>query len=379
MPKSDQRPHVLSMRPARSDGRHRRLREVLIVIAALWVPCALLAWSGGPVILRAFISDLAAQSRMLFVIPLLMYGVVPLRRRLLGIANNFITSKIVENSGRQVLERETQTLEERRVSVPIMIGLWAASCALSISVLLLFQHTVVVRTWYQRPGSTSLSLAGWWYFMAVIPAIEVMLFRWLWMQWLWAKLLYKISRLKLRLIATHPDRMGGLGFLQWSEFEYLPICLAIGTLFAGAIANRIVSSGAHISEYKYVTAIAVVMVLVACVLPLCVFYRPLLHVKREAVLSHGRIGVTIGRLFEDKWLADSIHWNQNVLSAHDVSGAKYFASIVENVYKMRLVPIGAPMVMRLAVFTLMPMIPVLLVVLPLDLLMRELLKMLLAG
>jgi hypothetical protein len=105
----------------------------------------------------------------------------------------------------------------------------------------------------------------------------------------------------------------------------------------------------------------------------------LLHVKREAVLSHGRIGVTIGRLFEDKWLADSIHWNQNVLSAHDVSGAKYFASIVENVYKMRLVPIGAPMVMRLAVFTLMPMIPVLLVVLPLDLLMRQLLKMLLAG
>jgi hypothetical protein len=365
------------MRPPASSGRDRKVRTVVVLVAALWLPCALLALAGGPALLRAFLSDLAAQSRMLFVIPLLMFGTAPLRRRLQGIANNFITSKIVENSGREVVEREQRNLEERRVAMLTLVALWAASCALSISLLLLFQDSVVVRTWYQRPGSKSLSAAGWWYFTAVIPAIEVLLLRWLWLQWLWTKFLYKISRLKLRLIATHPDRVGGLGFLEWCEFEYVPVCLAVGTLFAGAIANRIVSSNAHISDYKYIAAITVAAVLIVCVLPLCVFYRPLLRAKREAVLSHGRIGVAIGRLFEDKWLSDSIHWNQSVLSAHDVSGAKYFASIVENVYKMKLLPVGGRMVIRLAIATLLPMVPVLLVVLPFDLLLRQALKMLL--
>jgi hypothetical protein len=201
--------------------------------------------------------------------------------------------------------------------------------------------------------------------------------RFLLKQWRWMKLLYRVSRLKLRLIATHPDKVGGLGFLEWSEWEWLPFCLAMGTLFAGEIANRIIHAHAHLSDFKYIAAIPVIVVLIICICPLFVFYGPLLRTKRAAVFSHGRLGLTIGRIFEDKWLSDSIHWNQSALSSHDVPGAKYFANIVENVYKMKLLPIGAPMVLRLVVCTLLPMVPVLLVALPFDMLMHQLLKVLL--
>jgi hypothetical protein len=371
-------PRKILLMPRLPGGRGLNARKIVFgAVAALWISCAGLTLLEGTAAFRSFLYDIATQSRLLLVIPLLFLGEAPLASRLVRIGQQFVSAKIVENSGRSVVEQEIDRLERNRISALWYAVLWSSCLGLNLLLLHQLNGSVLYLRWYRLSGSPSLSAAGWWYYIAILPTVEVLLVRILWKQWRWALLLYRVSRLKLRLIATHPDRVGGLGFLEWSEWEYLPLCLAVGTLFAGEIANRIVYGYAHLSEFKYIAAIPVIAILIVCVLPLFAFYGPLLRAKREAVFSHGRIGVTIGRIFEDKWLPDSIHWNQSVLSSHDVPGAKYFASIVENVYKMKLLPIGGPMIIRLVVCTLLPMVPVVLAALPFDMLMQQVLKILL--
>lgn len=356
-----------------------RRRPLLLIafytVAALWIPCAVLSLFQGKEALRWFIGDYAAQSRILFFTPLMILGTPLLGKQLVKIASQFITARIVDESGRRVVQQERSALEERE-SPRVRWVLVAISLAIPLGAIDAVEHSGVLLPWcYRAVGS--LSAAGWFYLLVVFPCIEFLFMRWLWKQWQWLNFLRKIAQLKLRLIASHPDNVGGLGFLQWAEWEYAPACLAVGTLFAGGIGNRIAYSDVHLPEYKYALFMPVVLMLLVCVGPLWVFQRKLLQTKREAVFAYGRIAVAVGRLFEDKWLPEDTPWNHQALGAHDVAGAKYFSSIVGNVYKMRLVPIGSAMVIRLMVWTLLPMLPVVVAAIGVDVLFRQALKMLL--
>jgi len=357
---------------------HRRslLLVAFYTVAALWIPCAVLALFQGGEALRWFIGDYAAQSRILFFTPLMILGTPLLGKQLVKIANQFITARIVDESGRRVVQQERAALEQERESPRVRWLLVAISLAIPLAVADAVQHSGVLLPWGYR-GAGRLSAAGWFYLLVVFPCIEFLFLRWLWKQWQWLRFLRRVARLKLRLIASHPDNVGGLGFLQWAEWEYAPACLAVGTLFAGGIGNRIAYSDAPLFAYKYALIMPVVSMLLICVGPLWVFQRKLLRAKQEGVFAYGRIAVAVGRLFEDKWLPEDTPWNHHALGAHDIVGAKYFSSIVGNVYKMRLIPIGSAMVIRLIVWTLLPMLPVAIAAIGVDVLFRQALKLLL--
>jgi hypothetical protein len=52
----------------------------------------------------------------------------------------------------------------------------------------------------------------------------------------WARLLWRISKLNLHLSAAHPDRTGGLGFLGATPYAFVPLLVAQGSLLSGLIA-----------------------------------------------------------------------------------------------------------------------------------------------
>jgi hypothetical protein len=56
---------------------------------------------------------------------------------------------------------------------------------------------------------------------------------------IWARFLWQVSRLDLCLVPTHPDRVGGLGFLANTVYAFVPLAVAHGALLAGLLANRI--------------------------------------------------------------------------------------------------------------------------------------------
>jgi hypothetical protein len=72
-----------------------------------------------------------------------------------------------------------------------------------------------------------------------VPFFQFLLLRWYVRLFIWLLFLWRISRFDLRLLAAHPDRAGGMGFLGVGSYAIAPILFAQGAVLAGLIANRI--------------------------------------------------------------------------------------------------------------------------------------------
>ena len=86
-----------------------------------------------------------------------------------------------------------------------------------VGVLLIWRQYLALdtATWYAVPTAAGLqlSLTGIWYGYVSLPLFQFLLIRWYFRLFIWTRFLWQVSRLDLRLVPTHPDRVGGLGFL----------------------------------------------------------------------------------------------------------------------------------------------------------------------
>src|SRR5262249_21249714 len=62
-------------------------------------------------------------------------------------------------------------------------------------------------------GQSYLTLAAWWCLLVSGPIFWFLFLRSLWRAIVWSTLLRRLSALDLRLVSTHPDGNGGLGFV----------------------------------------------------------------------------------------------------------------------------------------------------------------------
>ena len=143
-----------------------------------------------------------------------------------------------------------------------------------VGVLIVWRHYMVLgtTTWYATPSSdgSTLSLAGMWYGYVSLPIFQFLLCRWYFRLFIWTRFLWRVSRIELSLIPTHPDRVGGLGFLSNTAYAFGLLVLAHGALLAGQLANRIFYLGAALPDFKGEIALMVVFVLALVLGPLLV-------------------------------------------------------------------------------------------------------------
>ena len=353
-------------------------RWTVTLIAALWIPCAALALVQGRESLRWFMGDFAAQSRFLVVIPILILARPALARRLSDIAQHFISAKLVDHAGRVKMEAWAKWLRQDGESLRVKSFLVFISFVIALSAVDSVQRSHTLLPWaYRSAQSGRLSAAGVWYLLVVMPCVEFLLFRWIWRQVLWLIFLAKVSRLRLRVIPSHPDRTAGLSFLEHCLRKCFPFCFAVGTLFAGGVANRIAYEGASVASFRYVAFVPVAIIIVICVTPLCVFFNPLLVAKHKGVFAYGGLATSMGRRFEERWMPRSRSLSQDALEAPDFSATTDLNSITANVHEMRFVPFKSASVLRLAGWTLAPFVPVAVAAVPFDVLADRVLKLVL--
>src|SRR2546423_5655803 len=131
------------------------------------------------------------------------------------------------------------------------------------------------------------SFAGWWHRFISVPLLLVLLLGWMWRLVLWTRFLFLVSRLRLQLIAAHPDRAGGLKFVGGSVEAFSAIAFCLSVIVAGAMANRVVHDGAPLLSFRYALLGFVASVVVAFVAPLTVFIGQLVYARRRGVLEYG--------------------------------------------------------------------------------------------
>jgi hypothetical protein len=187
-----------------------------------------------------------------------------------------------------------------------------------VGILILWRQYMALdtATWYAAPtvAGLQLSLTGVWYGYVSVPFFQFLFMRWYFRLFIWARFLWQVSRLDLNLVPTHPDRVGGLGFLANTVYAFVPLAVAHGAMLAGPLANRIFFVGAALPEFKVEIAVLVVFLLGVVFGPLLVFAPQLAEAKRRGNREYGTLAERYVREFDANLLLQSA---EALLSGND--------------------------------------------------------------
>jgi hypothetical protein len=361
------------------DAPRQVRRRVAVIVLAAWFPLALLSLldgqfvGGGTVV--PFLFDVEAHVRFLVALPLLLIAEVEVHRRLPPLLDRFTARRLLPDTALPCFRAALTSATRWRNAVPAEVVLLALVYGVGILIVWRQYWALDTATWYALPSAqgSTLTPAGYWYVLVSVPIVQFLLFRWYWRLFVWARLLWQVSRIELNLLPSHPDRAGGIGFLSRVGHAFSMLALAHGALTAGQIASRIFFADARLPQFADALAIVVLFVLCLIFGPLLFFAEQLAAAKRKGLALYGNLAERYSRSFDDKWLAVGEPTDEPLLGSPDIQSLADLANSYAVVQSMRLIPVSREAALHLAVATLVPAVPLLLTMVPLS----ELLKMLL--
>lgn len=352
-------------------------RRMLLICALTWLPLFILsivdgrAWDGAAL---PFLYDVDSHCRLLIALPLLVYAELVVHRRMRPVVRTFLDRGLISESQRERFLGIVQSAGRLRNSLVAEILL--ILFVYGVGVRFVWQNVAAVNadTWYSTTAAGARPLAGLWYVYVSLPVFQFILFRWWFRLIVWTRFLWQVSRLDLRLVPTHPDLSGGLGFLANTVYAFIPLLLAHGVLYSGTIANAIFYQGAKLPEYK-LEIIAMVAAAVILVLgPLIVFLGPLSAARRKGLGEYGGLAMRYVKEFDHKWLRGGAPEGEAFIGAADIQSLADLNNSFDVIRSMNMVPFTKQTVFNLAVITLLPILPLMLTMISMEELIDRLVK-----
>lgn len=361
--------------------RHQVVRRTLVGTFLCWFPLLILTVAQGLAVgtrVRIpFLLDYAVHARFLVALPILVLAESVIEGKWRSIVLEFLRSGLVDRNDAVLYEsilRSIMKLRDQVLPELVMVVLaYSAPLFLGKTELLAKGLT----SWHiLSQSSGELSLAGWWFRLVSAPAFRFLLLRWIWRMCLWTLFIWRVSRMKLYLVATHTDLAAGLGFLSEGQEAYSSIVFAGGAVIAGSVLNAIRYQGETLSSLKTPMIAYGVLALILLVVPLLVVTPVLFGVKKKALREYSRLVTEHDQLFETKWIRDCPPQGANILGNSDPSSLVALGNSFTVIRKMRIVPIDKASLKTLALAAALPMLPVILLVTPADQVIHAVLKML---
>lgn len=343
-----------------------------------WVPLVVLVvatsnerWNS----LLSFASDLGTHARSLMAAPLFIMCEVACLKRLAAIVNQFVKSKLIRAQDKPAFEALVASNRAlMNGTIPEIIAILAAYGI--VLLLTRYLSSMPVRAWFLGDEVAGLSFAGAWYALISLPLLLILFFGWLWRIILWGRFLIRVAAMRLRLITAHPDRASGLKFLNSSIIAFLPLGFTFGVIAAGAEANRVIYKTATMDNLQTLVVGLLVFVLILFVGPLLVFAFKLHAQKVEGIFTYGTLADRVGYQFEKKWLDNYEQYGSDALQSPDFSATTDLYSVVANVHNMKVLPFEFRAVVSLIIATLLPFLPVLVMMMPVKQIVQELARLL---
>ena len=357
-------------------------RRVLVTVLITWVPLLLLsiaegnAWGGSGTV--TFLQDVETQVRLLIAAPLLILAEVRVHRVLPQIVGLFVERGLIPDAARPQFDAAIASAMRLRNSVVPELLLIVFVYGVGMPFVWRDQLALNVTSWYAtvEGGQLQPSLAGWWVALVSMPVFQFLVVRWYFRFFIWARFLWQVSRIKLNLEPTHPDGTAGLHFLARTGRAYYLVLLALGTVLAGMMANRIFYEGAKLLDFK-VEIVGTVGLLVFVVLgPLLVFTPQLRVARRKGMEEYGSLGQQYAREFNRKWIRGGRPADETPLGSADIQSLADLRNGYLVVEGIRLTPFGMKNVTSLAVIMLLPVAPLLLTTFSVEQLLDRVLKVL---
>jgi hypothetical protein len=346
-------------------------RRVIALALITWLPLLALsiaeghAW--GASVKVPFLFDVDVHARFLIALPLLIVAELVVHQRMRLVVGTFVKRSLLPDEARGKFDAAIAAAMRLRNSVLAEVLLIALVYGLGVLFIWRRHAAMDLPTWYGMTviGKLQPTLAGWWFGCVSLPLVQFILLRWYFRLLIWTRFLWQVSRIDLRLVAIHPDRAGGLGFLSTVTYAFAPLLAGQGVMLAGVMANKIFYAGAKLTDFKLELLAMVIMMLFFVLAPLLVFTPRLARTKRMGLAEYGGLAQRYVREFDQKWLRGGAPPDEPLVGSADLQSLADLGNSFEIVKGMKPVPFGKDTLLQLAVISLAPVAPLVLTMIPL--------------
>jgi hypothetical protein len=356
-----------------TEGEWNHLRRVIIAVVITWVPLVLLTAFFNPSGLASLLTSYRVYSRLFIAVPVLLIGQTIMDSRFRMVVQRILDTDLLGDAD----------LRRMDAMIASLIRLRDSLIPEAIIVVLLIVHTIAAMKlqldatpWlaYGDPTDLHLTAAGWYAILVSTTIFQFLLGVSLWKWLLWTVFAFRLSRLNLRLVATHPDGHGGLGFLGLVPVAFTPISFAAATVIGATWRHDILVHGAKLMSFKLEAIVLLIMIAIVALGPLAFFVPKLGELRRKGILEYGVLGQIQSRDFHEKWIRMRAGHDPEFLAAPESSSLADYGSSYSNIVKLRPFVVDQSALIALAISVALPMLPAVLAVIPLIVVIQDLLK-----
>jgi hypothetical protein len=293
--------------------------------------------------------------RCLLAIPLFILAEGAAQRTVRSMVPKFISSGIVAPAQQAAFEQSLRDIRHLRdSSLPWIFVLGAIVAWLLIDRPSAHEDAM---SWAVSADGT-LGFGGWWYAYVARPILLALLLGWLWRILLVAYWCWRVGRIDLSFVPTHPDRAGGIAFVEKLPGAFALVTFAMSAMIASRWAHEITVHGVAVESYKFPAAAFVVIWTLLMLLPLLAFAPSLWAARKRAVPAYAALVGEQGRLVHQRWILHEPVADTPILDAPEIGPVADAATMYDAVKRMRVLPVGKSAIARILGTIALPMIVV---------------------
>lgn len=211
---------------------------------------------------------------------------------------------------------------------------------------------------------TELTMANQWYWVVCLTLFRFLILRWLWHLALWYFILWRVSKLELNLLPTHPDSAAGLGYLEVVQSHFVPLVFALSAIQAAMLTEGI--SAQKMDFGAIYPPIMLVLIIDAALFlgPLFIFSTKLWACKVKALSEYMEFSTQYVKDFDTKWLHYKTAAKEQLLGTPDLQSLADLNNSIAVVRNMRWIPMSTSLLVTLLSAALVPVLPLLLLKYP---------------
>jgi hypothetical protein len=360
---------LLSLLRISKTDKDSTLRKIIFFILITWVPLFVLAAIEGLLWTDAldlpFIREFATHTRLLIAIPLLVIAESVVDEKVKISIGQFSRSGLIKEESKakfELAKQKADRMSESYIAEAAILLVIVANMLLRISA-----NSIGLTTWAfpESDDLNALSLAGYWAAFISFPIFQFLILRWIWRWIIWHRLLNLISKSDLRLIPTHPDKSGGLGFLGESPLPFSIFAFVLSIIFSSMLAERMLFLNFNLNEHYPLLIVFILICVLINVVPLLSFIKPLSKARIKGINDYHSLIAQHHLNLEVKWIKNQKDKGDEILGNPDFSSAADIVSVYQAVENMTFFPFNIKTMLATVVISLLPLLFALAIQMPL--------------
>jgi hypothetical protein len=341
-------------------------RRVIFAIAIGWLPLVLITLLFNPRAVLGLLTDYTVNARMLIGVPVVIAGQAVMETSFRSILRHIRNAALLTPSDTARLDETLVRLIRLRDSfIPELL---IAVAVYAHVVELVQTHLALARPWVVAGTGTEahLSPAGWYYVLISQFLFQFLMGVSLWKWLLWWIFLFRLSRLNLQLMPTHPDQHGGIGFLGVSPMALAPTIFAGSAVIGATWRAEILRSGGtvHLMSFKLDGIVLLGIVLILALGPLLFFVPKLASLRRRGIFEYGTLAQLESTAFHDRWILHRAGREEEFPASPEASTLTDYGSSYQNIEHLQPFPYDRGILVVLVLAIAIPMLPMVLAEIP---------------